>query len=177
MKFLALIVLNLILLAGCNANPVKVDYEPSFDFTAIKSYAWAADYDAAYQTSQDGLMDKRVQEALADELSLRGVVYDKDKPDMLIGYRIRDKDKLDYYRYPRLRNYGHRQHRSLFFYDEELVVFSYVQRVFMLDVLDSQNQLIWRGSYETRRKEFSVPEDRIFYIRDLVARILLNFPR
>lgn len=176
MKYFVFIALTL-LLAGCVQNPVRVDYEPAFDFTAISSYGWASDNNASYDTADDGLMDKRVKVALMDELSLRGPKYDKDKPDILIGYRVRDEDRLDYYRYPIFNSYGYRHHRSMWIYDEELVVFNYEQRVFMLDVLDSENQLIWRGTYESRRKEMPTPEAKMAYIREIVAQILLHFPR
>lgn len=177
MKYFIFSVITLLLLTGCVQNPVRVDYEPAFNFTAINSYAWAADNDASYDTIDNGLMDKRVKAALIDELSLRGIKYDKDNPDMMIGYRVRDEDKVDYHRYPRFHSYGYHHHRSMLIYDEELVVFRYEQRVFMLDVLDNQNHLIWRGTYEARRKELPTPEDKMAHVRHMVAEILLHFPR
>jgi len=177
MKYFVFTVITLLVLTGCVQNPVRVDYEPAFNFTAINSYAWAADNDASYGTIDNGLMDKRVKAALIDELSLRGLNYDKDNPDMLIGYRVRDEDKIDYYRYPKFHSYAYRHHRSLMIYDEELVIFRYKQRLFMVDVLDSERVLIWRGTYEAQRKNLPTPEAKSAHIRDMVAEILLHFPR
>lgn len=177
MKFFLFTVLALLLLAGCVQNPVRVDYEPAFDFTSISTYAWASDNDISYSTVDDGLMDNRVKTALMEELSLRGIKYDKVNPDILFGYRVKDEERLDYYRYPIFNRYGYSHHRSMLIYDEDLVVFNYQQRVFMLDVLDTENHLIWRGTYEARRKELPTPEDKMAHIRDMVAQILLHFPR
>ncbi|MEH6579613.1 MAG: DUF4136 domain-containing protein [Amphritea sp.] len=176
-KRLVVSLVAIVTLSACAQQPVSVDYEPAVDFSVINSYAWATEGQAAFGSSNDGLMDRRVKEVLKDELAMRGVKFNQDAPDMLIGYQVIDQEKVDFYSYPRFYSYGH-HHRYFHsgFYDE-LIVYRYDQRRFLLDVMDSQYNLIWRGVYTDLLKNASTPDERVARIREQVSEILLHFPR
>jgi len=177
MKILTAVFILMVSLAGCAQSPVTTDYDPMIDFSQFNSYGWASDGSAAFGQSDDGLMDRRIQRAVADEFAMRGLVYNAENPDLLIGYQLKRETKVQYYHYPLISHYHYAHRHTPLFYDDRVVVHQYDEELLILDVFESDHSLIWRGGYRSAAKNRPDPTTRELYVRDRVAEILQTFPR
>lgn len=82
------------LLAACGASLPRVgyDYDPSFDFTTLKQFAWAEP--AASRRPDDpllnnSLVDDRIKEVIEHQLLLKGIRRASGgAPDFLVDYQV-----------------------------------------------------------------------------------------
>ena len=142
--FRVLIVLHLMMAGaivfGMN---VKTDYDRSFDFGRLKTFAFSD------QRKRDGsllqrntLVDNRIREALKRDLEARGFRYQPDgQADFVIAYYARERERAEV----EPIGYG-MPHRWRWGWGPRVWTHYYTQGSVIADFIEpTSNQLIWRG--------------------------------
>lgn len=188
-----LIVLAALLAVACSSNPVNTDYNPKYDFGAIRTYGWLA------QTGQNqdpvlynDLTDARIHSAVDEQLALRGwkLVDNKEKADVMITYHLGMQEEIrvtDFY-----PNYGYypcyycRPYGGAWggygpwggpYAGGGVSVYQYTQGTIMLDLIDSKDMhLVWRGVLSKPISTLKTPQERDQRINTAVQQILSNLP-
>jgi hypothetical protein len=164
------------LACGCSSISVATDYEPSFDFTELETFAWLPEppRPAGHALIDSPLFGARVREAVNAELARRG--YRKAEladADFLLQYYASTKTvtKIDtVHRY----HYGRRWHGTGY---TDTTVREYDRGSLVLDIVDAESrELVWRGVGEARLYENRTPEERSERMREAVESILDEFP-
>jgi hypothetical protein len=189
------VVLPFAFLCGCATIQVETDYDPSVNFSGLKTYGWIAiPKDTTQAQSVGPFVDSRIRSAVETQLAARG--YEKmssGTPDFLVAYQTALEKKLDtetvrdYYsdggygygphgggRYG-TRPYGGGARRVR--ETERTVVHEYEQGSLLLDIFDARTkQIIWQGSAEAEVTSGASPQLRTKRINEAVSRMLENFP-
>jgi len=142
--FRIFIVLSLMLVSGIAFGMnVKTDYDRSFDFGRLKTFAFKD------QRRPDGnllqrntLVDNRIREALKRDLEARGFRYQPDGPaDFVIAYYARERERAEVepigYGMPYRWRWGWGPRVWTRYYTQGSVVVDFIE--------PGSNQLIWRG--------------------------------
>jgi hypothetical protein len=171
----SLIFLLLVSLAGCAGQPVSVDYEPRAAFGLMKTFGWA-NGDSAELAAQNGLVNRRIRDAITQQLKWHGYSEATVEPDFLVDYRLRDEQRLRYRTYyddPFYWGHYRHFHGPIF---PHTVAEPYPVRILTLDILDPQRRLVWRGSYTAAPWRGDTPAERETAIQAQTQAILQHFP-
>lgn len=177
-----LLVAGLVLLLSACASKPDFDYDKSVDFSQYKSFAWmpsasltrntqgAADYQI------NGLMERRVQQAVAAELAAKGMQQvEPAQADILINYHASVETKVDVDTID--VGYGARWNYWGVGYSTQTTTHEYDVGTLVVDVIDRQkNELVWRAAKEGRLSKNQSPEERTQAIRESVSDMFTNFP-
>jgi hypothetical protein len=95
--FLASVLLICGVLLGCAVIEVGADADRQADFSRFRTYAWATpDGQVGNNPLYDNdLIRNNFQITLGRELSKRGLRYQADNPDLLVGYRVYTERKKE----------------------------------------------------------------------------------
>ena len=180
-----------LILQACSGLPVSQDYDTSYDFSTVNSFAWLPPRVPRESMSSepfDELTHRRFMAAIADNLSQRGVAQaDPDNASVLISYHLSSEDKIKvdsfgswysqfgYYPCYHCGFYpGFAYHH---FHDNDLWVREYTEDQVIIDMVDPQTKrLIWRGSVERSQPSMATPQERDAYVSETVNAILAKFP-
>ena len=142
--FRILMVLSLMLVGGIAFGMnVKTDYDRSFDFGRLKTFAFSE------QKRPDGnllqrntLVDNRIRDALKRELEVRGFRYQPDgQADFVIAYYAREREQAE----GEPLGYG-MPYRWRWGWGPRVWTRYYTQGSVIVDCIEpTSNQLIWRG--------------------------------
>ena len=176
-------VLSLVLLTACSTLTVQTDYDTTYDFSTLKTYAWLE----AEEPSKDirinnSLIINRVVNAVNSGLQSRGYqLVDKDKADFYVNWfgRIEDQMQIDtinsYYwdlGYDS-RSWGYRGYWPA----GRIYSFEYQEGTLIIDFADrNSKQLVWRGTGREYLEENQTPEQITAGINQTVNAILDRFP-
>lgn len=183
------VILAIALLAGCSGAPVATDYDPEFDFSTVRSYAWlepARQREASSESVND-LMSGRIRSALADQMRAQGIreAASGDEADILLTFHMRVEDKIEVHNfhdhfgyYPCFSRHCHQGHA---FYPggihHDHWVAEYQSGRLVIDMVSPQTRrLLWRGVSERRIPWLETPEERRLFIVDTVGSIMQRFP-
>lgn len=155
--------MSLMLLFATGGVALERTHDESFDFSAVKSFAWIEE--PGWKVNP--VADRRVRSAVESELTDKGYqMIGADGADLLLDYRAAVRDRLqidEVWRGRRLRGPVVRV------WD----VATYAEGTLLLDMLSADDrELVWRGtisgaiSRETAEKR----------IKKAVARLLKKFP-
>ncbi len=166
--------LILLVFSACSTMRVDSDYNPKFDFGKLHTFA-------VIRPERDGvntLTQERIAAALADAMRAK-------------GYREVPKTKADFYVLFHTDVTNKRQvvtdYRSVglypyYGYGAPMVVpvqreYTYTEGKIIVDALDpSDKKIFWRGIAADTLKSLHTPEERMRYIRDVVAKVTASFP-
>ena len=70
---------------GCAGLSVDADYDPTVDFTKLKTYDWSA---TKTDPSIDEFVEKRVRSAVDSQLQAKGYVLSSENPDFLVSMAL-----------------------------------------------------------------------------------------
>ncbi|WP_286845419.1 DUF4136 domain-containing protein [Spongiibacter sp. UBA6593] len=180
-----------LLLQACAGLSVSQDYDTSYDFGAVTSFAWLPPKTPREELSSkpfDELTHRRFVEAIAQNLGQRGLQQvEPENASVLISYHLSSEDKIKvdsfgswyshfgYYPcyhcgfYPGF-NYHH-------FHDNDLWVREYTEDEVIIDMVDPvSKRLIWRGSVARNQPTMATPMERDLYVTETVNAILAKFP-
>jgi len=170
---LAATIFLLVLATGCATVSVQHDYDTSADFGGMKSYAWMK---APSGQELNDITIKRVQNAVDDQLAIKGFTISEEDPDFTIAVHGQVKSKVDVvdwgYRYGSYDRYysGYGGTRRIDTYE-------YEEGTLLIDFVDAESgDLVWRGSGTGVLDPSASPEKREKGINDAVAKILAKFP-
>ena len=166
------------LFAGCSSLKVGSDYDPQYDFSHIHNVA------IVYAPSEEGvvsLAQQRFAKALREALESKGYrITGRDGADMLMLFHLGVTEKRQivtdyemvglYPYYPAYYGY----------YGGVVPVtreYTWKEAKIVIDAVDPHgNRVVWRGVATDRLKSFDTPQERMAYIRDVVSKILAQFP-
>ncbi|MCF7849585.1 MAG: DUF4136 domain-containing protein [Kiritimatiellales bacterium] len=179
MKTKLSIVLAALLLAGCSSVLVRHDYEPSTDFSALKTYAWKHDVqpETGDVRADNDLLNQRIRHAVNHTLPLKGFnAVAREQADFLVDYHVTYQRRLDSSTFTvgigggRGGRYGSVNTGSN--------ISDYEEATLTIDILDRGNgdKLMWRGTGSRRSYMGSNPETSIRIVNDAVGRMLAKFP-
>ncbi|MFI5314543.1 MAG: DUF4136 domain-containing protein [Myxococcota bacterium] len=176
MKRLAQVTLALAL-AACSSITVKQDWDPSAHFDGLKTWVWQSSTPITTGNARldDPLLHARIQTALASALAAKG--YNKatsGKPDFYLAYHIAIQQKLD----AQTIYTGYGPYRGWYGVGgAQTVVDTYDVGTLLVDFINPEtNDVIWRGTAQSRIQELKTPEERQARIQDAVDRLLEQFP-
>ncbi len=184
-------------LGACSSISVNSDSDPNVDYSQYRTFMVRPDpISSTGGTRLDSpFLQQRLTQAINQELAAKGLtpVGSRSEADLLVGYHVALKDKLDVnvinevYGYPssalvyrgaygRYGRYG-RGYYGVPLVESRTVVDAYEQGTLVLDMADRKlGRLVWRGVGQARVHEASSPEKRQARIREAVASILAEYP-
>jgi hypothetical protein len=171
--------LSVALLSGCSSVSVRRDYDPSVDFSALKTYAWQHAEQPNTGTPQidNDLINDRIRAAVANELAKKGFdLVDKPEADFLVAYFLEYRQRLgggssisfgvgggSFRRYGGV---GYNPNMS-----------DYEEAILTIDILNPANEkTYWRGVGRRNSYESSNPGKITKIVNSAVADILGIFP-
>ncbi|MFY8272702.1 DUF4136 domain-containing protein [Pseudoalteromonas sp. SSDWG2] len=168
----------LVLLSACASSP-DYDYDKSVNFTEYKTFAWFPNATLAkgatnYQISE--LMERRVRQAISDELTAKGMTFtDAANADILVNYHASVESKVDVDTFS--TGYSARWDYWGISHNVQTTTREYKVGTLVVDVIDkASNQLVWRAANEGRLKKNQTPEERTAAVQESVAEILSHYP-
>ncbi|MCS5635808.1 MAG: DUF4136 domain-containing protein [Myxococcota bacterium] len=172
------------LLVSCSTTKVNNDYDPSVDFATLKNYAWLekANPNEAPTIRDNTLLRNRIERSVDAVLDAKGLnKVPRDEADFLISQHIGIQQKLQVdttqYGYGYGFGYGAWGGPIGGYPSQTTTVSQYDEGTLMLDFVDPEdNNLIWRGTGQSRVRKTSNPEEREKLIRAVVDKILAQFP-
>ena len=170
-----LAIISTCLAFGC-APAVKQDYDPSTDFSRLKTYAWRSPKQQADTRTENSLMETRVRNAVDREMAEKK--YRKaahDEADFVVTYHYIVTQEIDTNSGPRI-GLGAGS-RGTFGGVSFGVGGSESKEIgtLTLDIMSPDGKLLWRG--DTRQRfTASTPEKTTEKIKQAVAAILAKFP-
>ncbi|RLB38601.1 MAG: hypothetical protein DRH12_12675 [Deltaproteobacteria bacterium] len=164
---------------GCSNLDIETDYNPSFDFSRLKTVAilYAKNKGETITLSQ-----QRFADAIAHEMKEKGfkVVTDKAKADFYMVFHldvtttreiVTDYEMIGIYPfYPCYFGYG----PPMFPVTKQ---YTYHEAKIILDAVDPDgNKIFWRGVATDELQSFASPQERIEYTKNVVKKLLHSFP-
>lgn len=180
------ILASILVLHACSSFTVDSDYTPDTDFAAFKTYRWySAELrdPAALEFLGGDIFDRRVRTAINAELQAKGYVLQQEgEVDFKINYGVLTEDRQDIRTYNTYGGYapgwgygGGYGYGGLGTTSTQVI--NYKQGQLIIDIIDpTQEVLVWRGTAEGRIPKNESAEKREEGTRELVAKILSNFP-
>ena len=158
--FRFLVVLSVMLVGGIAFGMnVKTDYDRSFDFGRLKTFAFKdQERPAGNLLGRNTLLDNRIRDSLKKELEARGFRYQPDgQADFVIAYYARERERADvepiHYGMPYRWRWGWGPGVWTRYYTQGSVVVDFVA--------PTSNQLIWRGRVTDTVKGLDQSEKQI----------------
>lgn len=174
------VVVMAVLLQACAASLPKtaVDYKPDYDFSTIKTYAFARhEYSAG-----DSLSEERIEKNIELQMQQRGIKQVAlEEADVSIKFLLATENKQD------IRTYssgyyggGYRCYRcagSMMMPTTDVRVVDYTQGTLVIDFVDSAlKRTVWHGVSQGKIHYDKTPAERDESARLVIENMLLEFP-
>ena len=182
--FYAIITSLLFLCFGCSTISVQTDYNPAFDFSGLKSYAWLESGQSPSEDTRinNDLVIDRVRAAVEQSLENKGFVKaEGERADFMVNWHGAIDKKIqvktiDHFYSP----YGYGPLSRDPFWGSSVrssTAYEYEVGTLIIDILDPvAHKLLWRGSGQDRIREKKKPEEIGAGIREAVTAIMKDFP-
>lgn len=184
-----------LLLFGCSSSQLTVDhdYKEGEDFAHYQTYRW---YDASQKRYQNhkgyqgnDILKARIHEEVDKALQAKGFVMVPTGPvDFTVNYSITKEAKTDvrsYNTYGGLTpgftmGYGAGYYRygysMIYATAPEVRTIHYEEGTFVLDIINAENKLVWRGTAVGRLKNESTVQEKREAVHTVVNKVLEEFP-
>ena len=185
----ALVVTGLALsfgLASCatSANVgVSSDFDHAVNFRAYKTWAWypkqANDTEGGPAKGYESFTDQRIRDAVAKDLTAKGLTETETSPDVYVAYSVRVENKQQMaggypggYGYPYYGyGYGGFGYGGYPFGGGS---YNYKAGTVIIDIVDARRkELAWRGTGQAQLNQNSISEEETYRI---VNSVLGNYP-
>ena len=183
-KTIGILLGAMLILTGCKTTP-NYDYDNSVNFSHLKTYAWVVESKPSNDSTEyfkSDINNKRIIGAIEQQLHSKG--FRKVAPahaSILVNFHTtimkkRERDVAN--THPYYWNFGRSSYGSHWGLHMNLnsLQRGYKEGSLIIDIIDKNKQLIWRGSDETRLNKKSTPQKRLEKVNTAVNDILLNFP-
>ena len=139
---------------------VKSDYEKTYDFSRLHTFAFKTDRASNDPLSTNTIEAGRIQNALAEQLQANGFTQAAQNPDFIVAFYARTKEKTQVQSTgfgPGLGRFGYGRGfgwgygipgggRWRWGYGPDIWTTNYTQGCVMADIIDpNTNELVWRG--------------------------------
>ena len=138
---------------------VKSDYEKTYDFSRLHSFAFKTDRASNDPLNTNTIQAGRIQNALAAQLEANGFTQAGENPDFIVAFYARTKEKTQVqstgygfggFGYGRGFVWGYGipgGGRWRWGYGPDIWTTNYTQGCVMADIIDPKtNELVWRGA-------------------------------
>lgn len=168
-------------LSGCSGIPVKQDYDVNADFTQIRTLQWLPETKqvtpkASDFAKQQPLIAKRIDQAIASSLGAKGMQLWPSQADAFITYHVVVKTMLR--SEPVSPSFGFGfwgRHTGVMFHTPH-EIYEYEDGTLIIDIIDLQGNLLWRGSSNTYLVEQETPEKTTALVNAVVGKVLAQYP-
>jgi hypothetical protein len=174
LKYKILPLLLLVAFTGCASLEVSHDYDPTADFTKLKTFDWIP---MKKQAGANELTAKKIMSAVNSQLNAKGLTLNQENPDFLIGMQVSGKTSYGgsigagasvgipvgkgYLNVGGGRSKAREKHEG----------------TLVLDFIDPESKsLIWRGTATSTVNPNASPEEQRELINRAVAEMLTQFP-
>jgi hypothetical protein len=141
----------------------STDWDESFGFSDLNTYAWALQTRGADTSDPDAV---RVQRGTDRVLQGRGFRMDENDPSFLVAYQLGSEDRQRFVPYNQALLPG-----------RSTAKVEYTANTIIIEVIDPErNEVVWRGFGETTPDSNATVEQQSDLIRRVVEKILRDFP-
>jgi len=141
----------------------STDWDQTFPFSDLGTYAWALQTQGADASDPNAV---RVQRGTDRVLQERGFRMDENDPSFLVAYQLGAEDRHRFVPYNQALLGARSTARG-----------EYTANTIIIDVIDPEsNEVVWRGSGETTPDSNATVEQQSDLIRQVVEKILRDFP-
>ena len=159
--------------AACSGISTTSDWDESYDFSSLSTYAWMAQ---GLEAGVSEIMLRRMYVAVDDELAAKGfTLTEPDQADCLMAYHTgtQDRQQYDTYGYGAGGWWGGYWGGGM----TTTTVRTYTEGTLILDMISrEENELIWRGSASKTIDQMDSPEQRVKTVQAAVGKLLKDFP-
>ena len=170
----------LISLQACSGIKVSQDYDQSFDFTRLKTFAWKPNPNNEYGLKGNQLTDGRIRNAIVTNLKAKQFSQvDPNKADFYISYHLTIEQKISTSNVSGGVSLGRSSHGRYggVGMSTGSQVQAYDQGTLLIDITDvTTKKLAWRGISTQTVSEHSTPEKSIKVINETIEKVMLQFP-
>ncbi len=174
---LVFLLVGMVWLTGCSSSvSVNHDYDTDADFTQYKTYTWApvatSPTGKASTGKANSLLDRRIRNAVDQQLTDKRLQPDPDDPDLLVVYHLGVKDKVQ------VTDWGYSYSSHYWgMGTRDIDVYQYQEGTLIIDLVDTQSKtLVWRGSGTKVLESNRTTEQVEKTLNDAVAKILSQYP-
>lgn len=170
-------------LAGCSSVQVSQDYDDSINFANLKQYQWLPAEKQTKPTAADfkknnPLIAKRIEEDMEKIMVSKGFVMVEQQPDAYITYHISSMQKVR--SSPVTTSFGvgtgfGRGYGSMAFQTSPDVQ-QYEEGQLIIDILSTDNKLLWRGKSTTILQEHPSHEETSELVTEVITKLLEQYP-
>jgi hypothetical protein len=125
-------ILLIVFMAPAFAQKVNTDYDKTFDFSTVKTYAWKEGHPVP-----NPLVHQRILDAIDSNLAAKGLTKTDANPDLYVAYAGSTKEdvQIDEWGYGGWRYGGNRN------IDVRRILIG----MLVVDLITPDNKLVWRG--------------------------------
>jgi len=169
-------------MSGCSTVSVNQDYDTSVDFSSIRSVAWLP---ATQQVApkaitfaqKNPLMAKRIQNAITEQLKLKGIsTRQPGLVDAFVTYHYSTKRVLQTDPVSTTFGFGVFGGHGGVMFNTSPDLYEYEEGRLVIDIINRNNQLVWRGISPSRLVEQSSPNETTKVVNQVVSAILAQYP-
>lgn len=171
------------LLSACSGIQVSQDYDDKANFTNIKTLQWVPDDKqidpkATEFAKKNPLIAKRIEKAITTEMQAKGHQFVTQNPDAFITYHVGTKSKIR--SQPVTTSIGFGTFGGGSFggigIQTSPDVEQYEEGRLVIDILDKNQKLLWRGTSTTYIEDHLSSEETTELVNELVQKLLAQYP-
>lgn len=175
-------------LVGCATISTSTDYDPTANFSGLKTYDWEGPQPITGNPRLDNdILHSRIRNAVERELAVKGFQkVSGAEPNFKVAYHVGLEEKLDvttfhYYDYGYPDYYSARRGFAAAprtaWPQSETRVYQYEEGTLLLDIVDPMTKkMIWRGTAKAEVNPNESPEKKEAKINNSVHKLLAKFP-
>ena len=168
-------------LSSCSSIQVSQDYQPGADFSQYKSYEWLPENmqtkpkQATFE-KQNQLIAERINSAIVGDFKKKGFSFVESGADAYVTYHIKVSTKIRSLPVTTTIGVGTYWNHGSIGMQTSPEVEQYEEGTLIVDVLDKNNKLLWRGTSTTYVEQHSDPQDTTKLVNEVVAKLLEQYP-
>ena len=166
-------------MAGCSAGmQVNQDWDPAADFSDISTFAFMSETEARAESQQ--LFAARVNAALEQELTAKGLRLSDSNPDLLVAWDAATEGKMSTTTHGTSYGGGYGRYRrggGMRVGTSTTSVNEWTEGTLVVDLIDARTDaMVYTGSAQAKLNESASPDERTKNVNEAVAKILEKFP-
>ncbi|MDG6772759.1 DUF4136 domain-containing protein [Thiomicrorhabdus sp. ZW0627] len=170
-----------LVLFGCSGIPVNQDYDVNADFSKIRILQWLPESQqsipkASEYAKQNPLIAKRIENAIAANLSSKGMILAPGKADAYITYHMVIKKMLRSDPVSPTFGFGFWGHHTGVMFHTPQEIYEYEDGTLIIDIIDLDGNLLWRGSSNTYLVEQGTPAKTTELVNAVVGKVMAQYP-